>query len=147
MRSFFWFLAVGISAGLMHFVAFFFFKYLFPQFFPEILNVLAFCVAFVVSFTGHRSLSFNDTTSTVKLSLARFMATSLASLVCNSLVFSIVLNQVNWSSLVAHAPFELLLQVFGHKVDLPSFLSLTAASAVTAAQTYLLSRYWAFHRK
>lgn len=146
MRSGFWFLAVGVTAGLTHFVAFFLLKHLLPQVSPEILNILAFCVAFGVSFMGHRNLSFNDTTSSVKQSLGRFIVTSLAGLVCNSVVFSTVFRQVNWPSLFAHFSFALPLQVLGYTVDLPSFLSLTAAFAVAAVQTFLLSRFWAFHR-
>ena len=84
IRSGFWFLVVGVSAGLTHFAAFFLLKHLFAQVLPEILNFFAFCVAFGVSFLGHRNLSFNDTTSSVKQSLGRFIVASLAGLAGNS---------------------------------------------------------------
>jgi putative flippase GtrA len=92
---------------------------------PEIANFLAFSVAFSISFTGHRNLSFSDTTSSVEQSLRRFVLVSVAGFVCNEVVFSLTLRQLGWFS----------------------WLALFSGFAVAGGQTYLLSRYWAFHRK
>ncbi len=92
---------------------------------PEIANILAFCVAFTVSFTGHRKLSFHDTTNSMKQSLKRFIVVSIAGFLSLELVFSFALRILMW----------------------PSFFSLVTGVAVAGGQTYLLSRFWAFHRK
>ena len=146
MRSGFWFLAVGVAAGLTHFAAFFALTHYFPQLLPEVANFAAFCMAFSVSFMGHRYLSFKDTTSTVKQSLKRFMVTSLAGLVSNNLIFSVLLRQINWPDMLGKVGIALPFTLAGYNVDLPSFLALTITFAVVAVQTFLLSRFWAFHR-
>lgn len=125
MRSGFWFFGVAAAAGVTHLAVFFGIERFFPTVLPEIANFLAFCVAFSVSFAGHRNLSFSDTTSSVGESLRRFIGVSVAGFVCNEVVFSLLLRFFNW----------------------PSWLALPAGFAVAGAQTYLLSRYWAFHRK
>lgn len=125
MRPGFWFFGVAAAAGLTHLAVFFGIERFFPTVLPEIANFLAFCVAFSVSFAGHRNLSFSDTTSSVGQSLRRFVGVSIAGFVCNEVVFSLLLRLFNW----------------------PSWLALPAGFAVAGAQTYLLSRYWAFHRK
>lgn len=125
MRSGFWFFGVAAAAGLTHLAVFFFIVRFFPSFLPEIANFLAFCVAFSVSFAGHRNLSFSDTTSSVEQSLRRFIGVSVAGFVCNEIVFSLLIRLLAW----------------------PYWLALPAGFAVAGAQTYLLSRYWAFHRK
>ena len=125
MRSGFWFFGVAAAAGLTHLAVFFGIVRFFPSVLPEIANFLAFCVAFSVSFAGHRNLSFSDTTSSVEQSLRRFIGVSVAGFVCNEIVFSLLIRQLDW----------------------PYWLALPAGFAVAGAQTYLLSRYWAFHRK
>jgi putative flippase GtrA len=125
MRAGFWFFGVAAAAGLTHLAVFFGINWFFPSVMPELANFLAFCVAFSVSFAGHRNLSFSDTTSSVKQSLRRFIGVSVAGFVCNEIVFSLLIRQLDW----------------------PYWLALPAGFAVAGAQTYLLSRYWAFHRK
>jgi putative flippase GtrA len=125
MRSGFWFFGVAAAAGLTHLVVFFLIERFLPAVLPELANFLAFCVAFSISFMGHRNLSFSDTTSSVEQSLRRFMLVSVAGFVCNEVVFSLTLRQLGW----------------------PSWLALFSGFAVAGGQTYLLSRYWAFHRK
>lgn len=125
MHSSFWFFGVGATAGLTHLVVYFVIEQFFPSVLPEIANFMAFCVAFSVSFMGHRKLSFSDTTSSVKQSLWRFIGVSVAGFVSNEIVFSLLIRLLHW----------------------PSWLALPAGFAVAGAQTYLLSRYWAFHRK
>ena len=125
MSSGLWFFGVAAAAGLTHLAVFFLIEYFSPSVLPEIANFLAFCVAFSVSFMGHRNLSFSDTTSSVQQSLRRFVMTSVVGFVCNEIVFSLALRLLGW----------------------PNWLALLAGFAVAGGQTYLLSRFWAFHRK
>lgn len=119
------FLSVAAAANLTHFTVFFLLEKYIPEILPEIDNILAFCVAFTVSFTGHRKLSFSDTTNSVKQSLKRFIVVSTAGFLSLEIVFSFALRILIW----------------------PSFFALFAGVVVAGSQTYLLSRYWAFHRK
>ena len=125
MSSGLWFFGVAAAAGLTHLSVFFLIEHFLPVILPEIANFLAFCVAFSVSFMGHRNLSFSDTTSSVEQSLRRFVITSVAGFVCNEIVFSLAIRLLGW----------------------PNWLALFAGFAVAGGQTYLLSRYWAFHRQ
>lgn len=125
MSSGLWFFGVAAAAGLTHLAVFFLIEHFLPSVLPEIANFLAFCVAFSVSFMGHRNLSFSDTTSSVEQSLRRFIITSVAGFVCNEIVFSLAIRLLGW----------------------PNWLALFAGFAVAGGQTYLLSRYWAFHRQ
>lgn len=119
------FLSVAAAANLTHFTVFFLLEKYMPEIWPEIDNVLAFCVAFTVSFIGHRKLSFSDTTNSVKQSLKRFIVVSTAGFLSLEIVFSFALRILSW----------------------PSFFALFAGVVVAGSQTYLLSRFWAFHRK
>lgn len=118
------FLGVAAAANLTHFTIFFLLERYAPEMLPEFINFLAFCVAFNVSFIGHRKLSFNDTTSSIKQSLRRFIVVSVAGFISLEIIFSFALRVLTWSS----------------------FLALLAGVAVAGGQTYLLSRFWAFHR-
>ena len=125
-----WFFGVAAAAGLTHLIVYFSLEWILPKVFPasnipEFYNFLAFCVAFSVSFWGHRNFSFKDTTTSVGESLGRFVGVSLAGFICNEILFSLLIRFFNW----------------------PSWLALPAGFAVAGAQTYLLSRYWAFHNK
>lgn len=91
---------------------------------PEIANALAFAVAFGVSYAGHRNLSFKDASTTARQSFARFACTALAGLATNEMVFSFLLRYAG----------------------LPALLALCIALVVAAAQTYGLSRFWAFRK-
>lgn len=124
IRSGFWFLSVGATAGATHLAVYFSVAWFFPLLMPEIINFLAFCIAFSVSFIGHRNLSFNDTTNSTEQSLRRFIFVSVSGFACNELVFSILMRLFEW----------------------PSYLALLTGFAVAGSQTYLLSRFWAFHR-
>ncbi len=124
MSSGLWFFGVAAAAGLTHLAVFFLIEYFLPSVLPEIANFLAFSVAFSISFMGHRNLSFSDTTSSVEQSLRRFVVVSVAGFVCNEIVFSLALRLLGW----------------------PSWLALLSGFAVAGGQTYLLSRFWAFHR-
>ena len=121
MRTAFWFLLVGTSAAFTHMAVF---AWVSPFMLPELANATGFCVAFVVSFVGHRGLSFQDADTSLWQSLRRFGATALAGFASNELLFM------------------LLLRVFG----VPNLLALFVALVFASAQTFVLSRFWAFRR-
>ena len=116
-----WFLLVGSAAALTHLLVF---SWTRQAIRPELANALGFGVAFAVSFAGHRRLSFRDAATTVGTSLRRFMLTALAGFACNELVFIALLRGLDW----------------------PTMAALVAALLLAAAQTFVLSRYWAFRR-
>jgi putative flippase GtrA len=120
-RSLVFFVLVGVAAALTHMGVF---AWAQPHLWPELANALGFGVAFFVSFAGHRLLSFADANTTVAQSFTRFFATALAGFVANELVFIALLRGLGF----------------------PALLALFVALAVAAAQTFVLSRYWAFRR-
>ncbi len=122
MRTGFWFLVVGGSAAAVHMAVFMLAA---PYLWPELANAAGFCVAFVVSFAGHRFLSFSDADTPLWQSLRRFAATALAGFVANEVMFVALLRGLN----------------------LPDWLALFFALVFASAQTFLLSRFWAFRRK
>ncbi len=121
MRTGFWFLVVGASAAVVHIAVFMLTS---PVMWPEVANAAGFCVAFMVSFTGHRFLSFSDADTSFWQSLRRFTATALAGFAANEVVFVALLRGLN----------------------LPDWLALFLALVFASAQTFLLSRFWAFRR-
>ena len=120
----FWFLATGASAALTHMGVFALVQHLQPDVWPEAANALGFGVAFAVSFVGHRWLSFKGTSTPMTQSLQRFGVTALAGFVCNELVFMLLTRHYGWWGLLA----------------------LFVALVVASAQTFVLSRFWAFQR-
>ena len=114
-----WFLLVGSAAALTHLSVF---AWTQQAIWPELANALGFCVAFAVSFAGHRWLSFQDASTNLATSLRRFVLTALAGFACNELVFIALLRGLDW----------------------PAMAALVAALMLAAAQTFILSRYWAF---
>ncbi len=118
----FWFLATGASAALTHMGVFALVQHLQPDVWPEAANALGFAVAFGVSFWGHRWLSFKGTSTPVLQSLRRFVVTALAGFACNELVFVVLTRHYGWFGLLA----------------------LFFALVVASAQTFVLSRFWAF---
>jgi len=125
MHSGFWFVLVGASAALTHMAVFALVLLLVPTLWPEIANVAGFLVAFLVSFVGHRRLSFQDASTSLMQSFVRFAATAVAGFTANEAVF-IVLFRV---------------------LALPTWLALISGIVVSALQTFVLSRYWAFRRQ
>ena len=121
MRTGFWFLLVGGSAAAVHMGVFIFTA---PYLWPEVANAAGFCVAFGVSFVGHRFLSFSDGETSLWQSFRRFAATALAGFVANEVMFVALLRGLN----------------------LPDALALFLALVFASAQTFLLSRFWAFRR-
>jgi len=124
MHSGFWFVLVGASAALTHMAVFTLVLLLVPTLWPEIANVAGFLVAFLVSFVGHRRLSFQDAGTGLMQSFLRFAATAVAGFVTNEAVF-IVLFRV---------------------LALPTWVALISGIVVSAVQTFVLSRFWAFKR-
>ncbi len=121
MRTGVWFLVVGASAAVVHIAVFMLAS---PFMWPEVANAAGFGVAFMVSFTGHRFLSFSDADTRFWQSLRRFAATALAGFAANELMFVALLRGLN----------------------LPDWLALFFALVFASAQTFLLSRFWAFRR-
>ena len=124
MHSGFWFVLVGASAALTHMAVFTVVLLLVPTLWPEIANVAGFLIAFFVSFVGHRRLSFQDAGTSVMQSFVRFAATAVAGFVTNEAVFILL--------------FRLL--------GLPTWVALISGIVVSALQTFVLSRFWAFKR-
>jgi putative flippase GtrA len=122
MHSGFWFLVVGSAAAATHMGVFELTK---AHLWPELANAAGFCVAFVVSFVGHRRLSFQDAGTSLWQSLRRFAATALAGFAANELMFVALLRGL----------------------QLPDWLALFFALVFASAQTFLLSRFWAFRRR
>ena len=121
MRTGFWFLMVGGTAAAVHMAVFMLTA---PYLWPEVANAAGFCVAFVVSFAGHRFLSFSDADTGLWQSFRRFAATALAGFAANELMFIALLRGLS----------------------LPDWLALFLALVFASAQTFLLSRFWAFRR-
>ncbi|MGA8513818.1 MAG: GtrA family protein [Burkholderiaceae bacterium] len=120
-----WFITVGAGAALTHLAVFALLHHgVAPALWPEVANAIGFVVAFGVSFSGHRTLSFQDAGTTVRQSLWRFAATALAGLVTNEIIFALLLRGVG----------------------LWSMLALLVALVAAAGQTFVLSRFWAFRR-
>ena len=115
---------VGASAALTHMAVFTVVLLLVPTLWPEIANVAGFLVAFLVSFVGHRRLSFQDAGTSVLQSFLRFAATAVAGFATNESVFILL--------------FRLL--------GLPTWVALISGIVVSAVQTFVLSRFWAFKR-
>jgi putative flippase GtrA len=122
MRTGFWFLVVGTSAALTHMAVF---ALVSPLMWPELANAAGFAVAFFVSFAGHRWLSFHDADTGLWQSLRRFAVTALAGFAANECMFVILLR---W-------------------LDVPAWLALFVALVFASAQTFVLSRFWAFRRR
>ena len=116
-----WFFVVGGTAALTHMAVFALTQHMM---WPELANALGFCVGFFVSFTGHRFLSFRDTTTSLTTSLARFVLTALAGFAVNEGVFLLLFRAFGW----------------------PSLLALFCALVIAAGQTFLVGRFWAFKR-
>ena len=119
--STFWFLAVGCSAALTHILVF---RLVESHMVAELANALGFGVGFFVSFSGHRWLSFKDTSTSLGTSLLRFGISALAGFVTNELIFMLLLRGLK----------------------LPALLALFAALVFAAGQTFVLGRFWAFRR-
>ena len=124
MHSGFWFVLVGASAALTHMAVFTLVLFLVPTLWPEIANVVGFLVAFLVSFVGHRLLSFQDAGTGLMQSFLRFAATAVAGFMTNEAVFIV------------------LFRVLG----LSTWLALICGIVLSALQTFVLSRFWAFKR-
>lgn len=88
---------------------------------PLVANPVAWTVAFAVSFFGHWRLSFRSQQAPVWRSARRFFVVSIAGLVVNQTIYSVLLY-------------------FGWRFD----VALAVTLAAVAVSTYLASRYWAF---
>ena len=116
-----WFLAVGTAAALTHLAVFTLAR---RVMWAEAANPLGFVIAFWVSFWGHRRLSFRDAGTTLGQSLWRFAITALAGFAGNELFFVLCYRVLRWW-------------------PTPAWFT---AALLAAAQTFALSRFWAFRR-
>ena len=124
MRTGIWFVLVGASAALTHMAVFTLVLLLVPTLWPELANVAGFLVAFLVSFVGHRRLSFRDAGTSFMQSFVRFAATAVAGFMTNEAVFIVLLRVL----------------------ELPTWMALISGIVMSAMQTFVLSRFWAFKR-
>lgn len=122
-RSAIWFVLVGSSAAVVHFFVYAASLKTFelPN---EWANACGFGIAFVVSFLGHRYLSFKDTSTSIHQSFLKFFITAVAGFCTNELIF---------------------IGLFRY-FDLNDWLALLAGICAAAAQTFVLSRFWAFKK-
>ena len=121
LRTGLWFGVVGACAALTHLGVF---AWAEPYLWPELANAAGFVVAFAVSFAGHRWLSFQDAGTSFWQSLRRFAVTALAGFAANEVIFVALLRGLG----------------------LPSLSALFVALLLASAQTFALSRLWAFRR-
>ena len=121
LRTGVWFVLVGASAAFTHLAVFALAE---PVMWPELANAVGFGVAFGVSFAGHRWLSFQDAGTSLWQSLRRFAITALAGFAANEVIFVLLLRGLG----------------------VPSLLALASALVLASAQTFVLSRLWAFRR-
>ncbi|WP_434353979.1 GtrA family protein [Psychrobacter sp. HD31] len=89
----FWFLAVGATAALVHFLI----LVICVQYFsimPARANIIAFLFAFLVSFGGHFSLTFSDSTQRAHWlsSFIKWFVSSIGGFLLNQMLFMIGLN-------------------------------------------------------
>ena len=124
MHSGFWFVLVGATAALTHMAVFALALHFFPPLWPELANLAGFLVAFLVSFVGHRRLSFQDAGTSLMQSFVRFAATAVAGFMTNEAVFIVLLRVL----------------------ELPTWMALISGIVLSALQTFVLSRFWAFKR-
>ncbi|MCD8505564.1 MAG: GtrA family protein [Burkholderiaceae bacterium] len=117
-----WFVAVGASAALVHWIVVVVLVsggYLTPL----VANVIGWLVAFGVSFTGHYQLTFRHQRSGVKDAVWRFFLLSAAGFAINETSYALLLKQTR-------LPYELLLALILIGV---------------AVLTFVASRLWAFN--
>lgn len=115
------FALVGVIASLAHYVAFVFFI---KTMWPEIANIFAFLTSFMISFLGHRYLTFNEKGTPFLDSFIRFFSTACLGFLNNELVLAFLYRIMHFDSKLA----------------------LICGMLTSAAQTFILSRYWAFQK-
>ncbi len=123
-HSSYWFIAVGASAALVHYVV----AVTINQFSivtAGVANVIGFGIAFPVSYFGHRLLSFAQQQTSHQQTLPRFLLVASGGFFANQLLLLLCLQYTN----------------------LPFWLALGLVMIIIAVTTYLLSRYWAFKAK
>lgn len=115
------FTLVGLVAAIVHFG---FFNFFIQWLWPEIANIFAFLGSFIFSFMGHRYLTFSDHQNNFKESLLRFFSTAGLGFLNNEIALS-----------------------FCYRIlGMDSRMALLVGISTSALQTFLLSRYWAFHK-
>lgn len=113
------FALVGIVATVVHFYVF---VLLDKVMWPEIANFFSFLASFLFSFFGHRYLTFNSGNSPLLQSIIRFFSAACLGFLNNELIL-----------IILHRVFS---------VD--AKFALICGMVTSSAQTFLLSKYWAF---
>ena len=119
------FISIAILANLTHLLVFFVVLKFLPTLLPEIANFVSYCSAFSVSFIGHRKFMFSQSPSSTQQSLKRFLLVSVLGFLTLEILFSFSSRILHW----------------------PILISLVISIGLSGSQTFLLSRYWAFHNK
>jgi putative flippase GtrA len=123
-RSAYWFIAVGASAALVHYIIAVAIEH-FALMPPALANIAGFISAFPVSYLGHRSLSFAQQDASHQQALPRFLLVAIMGFCANQTLLLFCLNYTK----------------------LPFWLALGLVMVIIAVSTYALSRYWAFKAK
>lgn len=123
-RSAYWFIAVGASAALVHYIVAVVIEH-FSLATPALANIIGFCSAFPVSYFGHRSLSFAQQDTIHQQALPRFLIVAITGFCANQTLLLFCLQYTK----------------------LPFWLALGLVMVIIAVSTYMLSRYWAFKAK
>jgi putative flippase GtrA len=123
-HSAYWFLVVGASAALVHYVIAVTIEH-FSLLTPALANIVGFMSAFPVSYLGHSSLSFAQQDASHQQSLPRFSLVAITGFCANQALLVFSLNYTN----------------------LPFWFELGLVMVIISISTYVLSRYWAFKAK
>lgn len=123
-RSAYWFIAVGASAAIIHYIIAVTIEH-FSLLTPALANIVGFITAFPVSYVGHSSLSFAQQDANHQQSLPRFLLVAITGFCANQALLVLCLNYTN----------------------LPFWFVLGLVMVVIAVSTYVLSRCWAFKAK
>jgi putative flippase GtrA len=123
-HSAYWFMVVGASAALVHYVIAVTIEH-FSLLTPALANMAGFISAFPVSYFGHSSLSFAQQDTSHQQSLPRFLLVAITGFCANQSLLIFCLNHTN----------------------LPFWFVLGLVMVIIAISTYVLSRYWAFKVK
>ena len=117
------FIVVGILAMTVHFVTA---SLLMTVGVPPLIgNCVAFLCAFPVSYAGHLKWSFQSEGGWDRTSLPRFATTVLTGFAANEFLYALLL----------------------HFTSIPPRISLLFVLASVAGATFLLCRFWVFHRR
>ncbi|AWB33537.1 GtrA family protein [Orrella marina] len=102
MRQLFWFVVVGTSSALVHWLVVVALVTHFTMN-PLLANVAGWLIAFVVSFTGHYQLTFRHQNTAALSAVRRFFALSASGFLINETSYALLLTytSINYEWLLA----------------------------------------------